>query len=132
MLTKTPAFRLAAGAAALFAAGCSSNMMMGSSPAPAMMSGGALVAPSGMTLYTFDKDVDAGKSNCNGPCATLWPPLMASATDKPTGAYTIIKRDDGSMQWAYKGKPVYTYKDDKKAGDRSGDNFKDNWHIITQ
>ncbi|HEY4066311.1 MAG TPA: hypothetical protein VGM74_05390, partial [Burkholderiaceae bacterium] len=51
---------------------------------------------------------------------------------KASGAYSIIKRDDGSMQWAYKGKPVYTYKPDQKAGDRTGDNFKDNWHIITQ
>ncbi|HEY4066168.1 MAG TPA: hypothetical protein VGM74_04670, partial [Burkholderiaceae bacterium] len=56
-------------------------MMMGTPAAPAMMSGGALVAPSGMTLYTFDKDVDAGKSSCNGPCAGLWPPLMATSTD---------------------------------------------------
>jgi predicted lipoprotein with Yx(FWY)xxD motif len=121
---------VASAATALFAAGCSN--MMSAPAAPAMMSGGALVAPSGMTLYTFDKDVDAGKSSCNGPCATLWPPLMASPTDKATGPYTMVKRDDGTMQWAYKGKPVYMYKSDMKAGDRMGDNFKDNWHIITQ
>jgi predicted lipoprotein with Yx(FWY)xxD motif len=131
MLNKTLTL-VAAAAAALFAAGCSNMMPMSASASPAMMSGGALVAPSGMTLYTFDKDVDAGKSSCNGPCATLWPPLMATSTDKASGAYSTIKRDDGSMQWAYKGKPVYTYKQDMKAGDRAGDNFKDNWHIITQ
>jgi predicted lipoprotein with Yx(FWY)xxD motif len=57
---------------------------------------------------------------------------MASATDQPTGAYTVVTRDDGSRQWAYKGKPVYTYKPDQKAGDRSGDNFRDVWHIIKE
>jgi hypothetical protein len=39
-----------------------------------------------MTLYTFDRDtMGSGKSVCNGPCATNWPPLMASASDKRFG-----------------------------------------------
>ena len=119
-----------AASAATFMAGCAS---MSTAPAPAMMSGGALVAPSGMTLYTFDRDTaGSGKSVCNGPCAALWPPLMATAADQPTGAYTLVTRDDGSRQWAYKGKPVYTYKPDAKAGDRTGDNFRDVWHIIKE
>jgi predicted lipoprotein with Yx(FWY)xxD motif len=101
--------------------------------APAMVADGVLVAPGGMTLYTFDKDApNSGKSACNGPCAGLWPPLMAGPNDQPSGDYSIVTRDDGSRQWAYKGKPVYTYKSDQKAGDRSGDNFKDVWHIIKQ
>jgi len=33
---------------------------------------------------------------------------MATATSKPMGDYTIIARDDGSKQWAYKGRPLYT------------------------
>ncbi len=96
-----------------------------------MVADGVLVAPGGMTLYTFDKDTaNSGKSACNGPCAVVWPPLMAAAADQPTGHYSIVTRDDGSRQWAYKGKPVYTYKSDQKAGDRTGDNFKDVWHVI--
>ena len=43
--------------------------------APAKLADGVLVAANGMTLYTFDKDMaNSGKSACNGPCATLWPP----------------------------------------------------------
>ena len=123
---------LAASAAVfLTLAGCGSVAMPGKTPA--MLASGALVAPSGMTLYTFDKDAaNSGKSTCNGPCAALWPPLMATAADQPAGAYSIVTRDDGARQWAYKGKPVYTYKADQKAGDRSGDNFKDVWHIIKE
>ena len=123
---------LAASAAVfLTLAGCGSVAMPGKTPA--MLASGALVAPSGMTLYTFDKDAaNSGKSTCNGPCAALWPPLMATAADQPAGAYSIVTRDDGARQWAYKGKPVYTYKADQKAGDRSGDNFKDMWHIIKE
>lgn len=92
-----------------------------------------LTDPKGMTLYTFDKDVaGSGKSTCNGGCAALWPPAMAAASDQPAGAYTIVMRDDGARQWAYKGKPVYTYQADQKPGDRAGDNFKDVWHIIKE
>ena len=98
---------------------------------PVKAADGTLVDAKGMTLYTFDKDA-GGKSACNGPCAALWPPMVATAADKPAGAYSIVTRDDGSMQWAYKGKPVYTYKADQKAGDRTGDNFKDVWHIIKE
>ena len=116
----------------LVTAGCG-NMTAPSAKAPAMRSAGALVAPGGMTLYTFDKDAaNSGKSTCDGPCAALWPPMMATTTDQPTGAYSIVTRDDGSRQWAYKGKPVYTYQADQKAGDRTGDNFKDVWHIIRE
>ena len=99
--------------------------------APARLADGALVATNGMTLYTFDKDAaNSGKSTCNGPCAALWPPLAAAVADPPAGTWSIVTRDDGARQWAYKGKPLYFYLADKKAGERSGDNFKDVWHIV--
>ncbi len=97
----------------------------------AKMANGLWVNTAGMTLYTFDKDVAAsGKSACNGPCAALWPPVAAAADAKAEGDFTLVVRDDGARQWAYKGKPVYTYTGDKKAGEMSGDNFKDSWHVI--
>jgi predicted lipoprotein with Yx(FWY)xxD motif len=101
--------------------------------APAKFAGGALVDAKGMTLYTFDKDTaGSGKSVCNGQCATLWPPAMATAADQPSGDFGIVTRDDGSRQWSFKGKPVYTYQADKKAGERTGDNFRDVWHIVKE
>ncbi|MEO7399163.1 MAG: hypothetical protein ABIV07_00125 [Polaromonas sp.] len=101
--------------------------------APAKVSNGALVAANGMTLYTFANDkAGSGKSACNGPCAALWPPMTASAADQPSGDYSIVTRDDGARQFAYKGKPLYFYKADQKAGDRTGDNFKDVWHIVKE
>jgi predicted lipoprotein with Yx(FWY)xxD motif len=90
--------------------------------------GKALVDSKGMTLYIFDRDV-AGKSNCNGQCATNWPPLMAASDAKASGDWTLVTRDDGSKQWAYKTKPVYAWVNDKKAGDTTGDGVGGNWHI---
>lgn len=91
--------------------------------------GKTLVDAKGMTLYTFDKD-SAGKSACNGACATNWPPLVAPAGAKPTGAWTVVTRDDGAMQWAYKTKPLYAWSKDAKPGDVTGDGFLNGaWHV---
>jgi predicted lipoprotein with Yx(FWY)xxD motif len=84
----------------------------------------------GMTLYTSDKDAD-DKSNCNAKCAMAWPPLAAAAGAKSMGDWTVVTRDDGSMQWAYKGKPLYTYAKDATAGDTTGDGVGKNWHRAT-
>jgi predicted lipoprotein with Yx(FWY)xxD motif len=114
--------------AAVFAvvSGCASTL-----PAkPAMVADGSLVGANGMTLYVFDKDVaGSGKSVCNGPCAQNWPPLAAMAGAASSGDWTVITRDDGAKQWAYKGKPVYFWVKDQKAGDRTGDGFNGVWHL---
>ncbi|MDG5973805.1 hypothetical protein H010_00990 [Hydrogenophaga taeniospiralis CCUG 15921] len=96
---------------------------------PAKTMNGMLVGPNQMTLYIFDKDVaGSGKSVCNGPCATNWPPLMAADSDQPSGDFTVITRDDGKKQWAVKGKPLYYWVKDSKPGDATGDGVNNVWH----
>jgi predicted lipoprotein with Yx(FWY)xxD motif len=91
--------------------------------------GPTLVDSKGMTLYTFDLD-SPGKSACNGGCAANWPPLAAPADARPTDGYTVISRDDGGRQWAYKGKPLYGWAKDSKPGDINGDGLlNDSWHV---
>jgi predicted lipoprotein with Yx(FWY)xxD motif len=92
----------------------------------------------GMTLYTFDMDKVPGKSACNPDtkCSVYWPPLAAAADATPMGAWTVVTRDDGSKQWAYKDKPLYTFASDKKAGDTTGNDAGPNgthiWHCALQ
>jgi predicted lipoprotein with Yx(FWY)xxD motif len=113
--------------AAVILIGCAS---MASAQMPAKTSDGMLTDSAGMTLYTFDKDaMGSGKSACNGPCEKNWPPLMAKDGDKSMGDYSVVTRDDGKKQWAYQGKPLYTWTKDQKAGDKTGDNFNNVWHI---
>ena len=98
---------------------------------PAAPANGVLATPAGATLYTFDKDTaGSGKSACNGQCATNWPPLAAQASDAASGDWSIVTRDDGSRQWAFKGQPLYTYAKDAKAGDTTGDGKGNDWHLI--
>ncbi|CAI8976794.1 hypothetical protein QIW46_02010 [Pseudomonas fluorescens] len=96
---------------------------------PAMMKDGMMVDHKGMTVYTFDKDA-GGKSMCNGDCAKNWPPMMAPAGAKAEGKWTVIKRDDGMMQYAYDGKPLYTFMKDEKPGEMKGDGMKEVWHVV--
>ena len=84
---------------------------------------------SGMTLYTFGRDLEPGKSFCNGPCAKLWPPLLAAADAKASGDWTLITRDDGTKQWAYRGSPLYAYSKDQAPGHTYGDDLNKQWHI---
>jgi predicted lipoprotein with Yx(FWY)xxD motif len=90
--------------------------------------GKALVDGDGMTLYIFDND-SKGKSNCNGQCANLWQPLIATTDADASGDYSLITRSDGRKQWAYKGKPLYTWSKDTKPGDTTGDGVNGVWHI---
>ena len=109
-------------------AGCAS---MGGGNMPAKTMNGMLVGPNQMTLYTFDRDVaGSGKSVCNGACATNWPPLMAADGAKASGDYTIVTRDDGSKQWAFRGKPLYYWVKDSKPGDMTGDGVNNAWRVI--
>ena len=115
-------------AVALGACGMMSHMM---SPAPASVSDGVLVGAKDMTLYTFDRDTaGSGTSVCNEKCAVLWPPLMADAGALSKGDWSVVARNDGSKQWAYKGKPLYYWIKDQKPGDRTGDNVNNVWHIV--
>jgi predicted lipoprotein with Yx(FWY)xxD motif len=112
--------RFALTAAALAVAGLTATAALAAAPSAGTTSqGAALVDAKGMTLYTFQKDAD-GASNCKGGCATSWPPAAAAASDAASGDFTIITRDDGAAQWAYKGKPLYTWIQDRKAGDATG------------
>lgn len=84
---------------------------------------------SGMTLYTFTKDAP-GASNCNGNCATAWPPFAAGESARDSGKFTVITRTDGSRQWAYENKPLYTWQGDRAPGDVAGHGVNDAWFAV--
>ena len=84
----------------------------------------------GLTLYTFDKDTTPGKSACTSEeCVKAWPAAVAPADAKPVDDWSVIARDDGSKQWAFKGKPLYTFVKDQKVGDGTGDGVANVWHM---
>src|SRR5213593_4331343 len=92
-----------------------------------------LVNTQGVTLYRYDRD-SAGTSNCTGSCATAWPPLAAAGTlnagSGVTGTLATISRADGSKQVTYNGMPLYTFQQDAKPGDATGDGVN-SFHVVT-
>jgi len=83
--------------------------------------GNYLTDEKGMTLYTYSKDT-TGVSNCSGTCITNWPAYgpKTPPTTLPTNI-TVITRSDKSLQYAWKGMPLYYFVSDTKAGDATGE-----------
>lgn len=134
-------------AAALIAAGCgSSNTPSSTQSGTASASansiattqiGGVTVLTNakGFTLYWFAPDTSS-TSNCNGSCATLWPPVKGPATAGAgvTGTLHTITRQDGSTQATYNGHPLYTYSGDGAPGQAKGNGLNASggvWHEVT-
>lgn len=85
--------------------------------------GDAWVDIKGMALYNYDQDTD-GKSACTGDCAVAWPPLVAAAGAEAMAGgeeWTVIAREDGTHQWAFRGHPLYTFIKDTMPGEVNGD-----------
>jgi predicted lipoprotein with Yx(FWY)xxD motif len=137
-------------ATVLVTAACGSSSSSSSSPAStsagqassatalktATISGTAVITnPGGFTLYWFAPDT-ATKSNCNGSCAQIWPPVKGPATAGTgvTGTLGTITRSDGSTQATYNGHPLYTYTADTAPGQANGNGINASggvWHEVT-
>ena len=102
----------------------------------ATISGATVVTNAGgFTLYWFAPDT-ATKSNCNGSCAQIWPPVKGPVTAGAgiTGTLGTITRSDGTIQATYNGHPLYTYTADTAPGQASGNGVNANggvWHEVT-
>ena len=102
--------------------------------------GKVLTNAKGRTLYWYAIDT-ANKSNCNGKCATFWPPVPASTKVSGVslpGKFGSITRSDGSKQLTYDGHPLYTFVEDTAPGTdkgngitTSGGNTADLWWAVT-
>jgi len=116
---------------------------------PAMSSGGTTVMvhqnakfgpyftdSQGRTLYLFEKDTKPNESTCTDKCATNWPAFTATGAltlpEGVSGKLTTFKRsDDGKMQVAYNGIPLYYFAKDTKPGDTNGQGIGDIWYVVT-
>ena len=75
----------------------------------------ALVDYRNRTLYALDGDVKKEKK-----LDSSWAPAAAAQLAEPKGDFTLIMRDDGIKQWAYKGRALFTSSTDLAPGDANG------------
>ncbi|WP_128380710.1 SCO0930 family lipoprotein [Streptomyces cavernae] len=98
--------------------------------------GQILTDSTGKTLYRFDNDTaEPPKSNCDGDCATAWPPVLADGTTAPAGVdkslVGSVTRSDGTKQLTIDGWPAYYFAKDTKPGDTNGQGVKGTWYALS-
>jgi predicted lipoprotein with Yx(FWY)xxD motif len=90
-----------------------------------------LITTRGHTLYSLSAETN-GRFVCTGACTSTWKPLVVPTGVKPTGPVKLgtIRRPDGRTQVTFKGRPLYSFSGDSKAGDVNGEGFRDvgTWH----
>jgi predicted lipoprotein with Yx(FWY)xxD motif len=92
----------------------------------------------GFTLYRFDKDsASPSKSNCDGACATTWPPVLVNPKGRifldgvPKSKVGVVKRTDGTLQVTIGGWPIYRYSKDTAPGQTNGQGVGGTWFGVT-
>ncbi|HET9912344.1 MAG TPA: hypothetical protein VFQ13_10670 [Anaerolineales bacterium] len=104
--------------------------------------GTILVDGQGMALYVFMADTqNSGTSACGDDdgCTEEWPPVTsqgAPVAGEGVDASLLgtITRDDGTMQVAYNGWPLYLFHEDMAPGDTNGqgiDEFGGLWFLVS-
>lgn len=81
------------------------------------------------SIYVFDGD-EHGLPTCTHECANLWRAVIASADAREVGDWSLVERSDGTRQWRYKNRPLYTYAKDGP-GETLGDGVDGKWHLVT-
>ena len=98
--------------------------------------GTILADAKGLTLYSIANLAGASKTLCLEECLkTYWRAVTAPADAKPMGNWSISTRPDGSKQWAFRGRLVFTHTRDSRPGEIEGDRFADGigdfgWNVI--
>ncbi|RRS07900.1 adhesin [Pseudoalteromonas sp. J010] len=93
---------------------------------------GKALNKAGFTLYVFDNDLTADQSQCNDSCATSWPPVIANeAQISNIPGLSLIPRQDGTMQAAYLGRPLYFFSGDTEQGQNNGNGVNNIWWQVT-
>jgi len=103
--------------------------------------GRVLVDGQGLTLYLYSTDRRGAPSRCYGICAVQWPPLvLPPGRSRPLAGPGVDAallgtepRQDGSLQVAYNGWPLYLWPPDRVPGKATGQaltNAGGLWYVL--
>jgi predicted lipoprotein with Yx(FWY)xxD motif len=102
--------------------------------ATAMLLGSpGFVDPSGRTVYILSNDTTTSLAcTVASGCTGVWPPVAPPSAALTTGFTNYVRSDNGAMQLAYKGHPLYLYAGDSAAGQVNGNgivSFGGTWSV---
>jgi predicted lipoprotein with Yx(FWY)xxD motif len=98
--------------------------------------GTILADADGLTLYASTEDGELS-SGCTDECTDTWPPLLVEDGDTIVASnvdgelVTTFERDDGTVQVAIDGHPLYRYADDEERHDVNGHEVGGIWFVVT-
>ena len=97
--------------------------------------GEIIVDSDGYVVYMFDSDEQwADESACYDNCVDEWPPLLLD--EEPIGdqsvaaEMTLFERENGSMQVAVNGWPIYYFSGDEDTGQANGQGVNEVWWVL--
>ena len=71
------------------------------------------------------RDIGSSMAYCDTACQEVWTPFAAPADAQPSGHWTVLTREDGTKQWAYKSYALYRYAGDTEPGQLLGNDYYD-------
>jgi predicted lipoprotein with Yx(FWY)xxD motif len=140
--------RLLAGLATLIAAlAAAGAVALAGGPAPILktsanktLSKTIVVNPAGRTLYALSPETTHHLLCKEAYCLELWPPLILPRGAKlragkgVEGKLGLLRRAGGREQVTLRGKPLYRFTEDHRAGEAHGEgleSFGGTWHAVT-
>ncbi len=99
-----------------------------------------VINPAGRTLYALSPETTHHLLCREAYCLEIWPPLLLLHGQKLVagkgvqGKLGLLRRPGGKMQVTLRGKPLYRFTEDHKAGDAHGEgleSFGGIWHAVT-
>lgn len=91
--------------------------------------GRQLTLGNGFSVYTWDGD-RPNKSNCDAACLKSWQPVLAPEIGAASREdWSAVERTPGVKQWAFRGRPLYTYVNDPGPGAQHGVDVA-GWNIV--
>lgn len=83
------------------------------------------------SVYAFEEET-SDKLACVDECTQTWAPILAPELAQALGPWSIIKRASGVKQWAYDGRPLYTYELDYETESQLGSDVPGWSNVYTQ
>ena len=82
-------------------------------------------------IARIKQPADTGPTKCVETCLEEHPPVLSADGETGRDDWSLVKREGSAHQWAYKGRPLYSYKHDDTPGYPYGSDVGGVWSQAT-
>lgn len=92
---------------------------------------GRLLTYGGFSVYVHDGET-ANAIRCRDECLKEWRPVAAAQMARASGEWSVVQRAPGLLQWAFRGRPLYTRINDSRRRSFEGSDVAGWRNVYTQ